>query len=269
MNRATGIIVGILTVLVAWFAWQAQRNASELRTRLLVSDARVELLTNDADAALPLALAAAQNDFGDPTVQAMLNDVVSAASRHVLRGHTTAVAGVAFSPDGQMALSGAADRMLRLWDVATGDTLRIFRGHASVVDGVAFSPDGQYILSGSWDETVHLRETETCTTAHIFSGARSMLSMSHLVPMGSKPFLAHVMTLHGCGMWPRGMVRKISPRRGNGSVQTVTLKHSPTRNANAIDCRCGTHRSARSNLEEWRNRRAAGRAEQRVRDMVP
>ncbi|MFP4435996.1 MAG: hypothetical protein ACLFVO_02010 [Chloroflexaceae bacterium] len=77
-----------------------------MRTRLLTSDARVELLTHDTDVALQLALAAAHNDFSDSTVQARLNDVVSAASRHVLRSHTIALAGVAFSPDGNYVLGG-------------------------------------------------------------------------------------------------------------------------------------------------------------------
>jgi len=38
----------------------------------------------------------------------------------VLEGHTASVLSVAWSPDGQRALSGAADKTVRLWEVESG-----------------------------------------------------------------------------------------------------------------------------------------------------
>jgi len=35
-------------------------------------------------------------------------------------GHTDTVWSVSFSPDGKQALSGSADKTIKLWDVATG-----------------------------------------------------------------------------------------------------------------------------------------------------
>ena len=55
---------------------------------------------------------------------------------------------MAFSPDGLRALTGGADKTLRLWDVDTGKELRVLEGHAEGVWAVGFSPDGRKAVSG-------------------------------------------------------------------------------------------------------------------------
>ena len=75
--------------------------------------------------------------------------------------HARHVTSVAFSPDGQRALSGSEDKTLKLWEVETGKEIATWRGHESWVTSVAFSPDGQRALSGSGDDTLKLWEVET------------------------------------------------------------------------------------------------------------
>jgi WD40 repeat protein len=77
------------------------------------------------------------------------------------QGHAGAVRGVAFSPDGRRALTGGADRALRLWKVSTGEALRVFEGHAATVSNILFSPDGRRALSRSDDHVVKLWDLET------------------------------------------------------------------------------------------------------------
>ncbi len=63
---------------------------------------------------------------------------------------------VAFSPDGQVLLSGSGDRTVRLWDVQSGREHRSYTGHTAAVRSVSFGPEGKTCVSGSYDKTVRL-----------------------------------------------------------------------------------------------------------------
>jgi WD40 repeat protein len=81
--------------------------------------------------------------------------------RRLFLGHTTIVEGLAFSPDGRLALSGSRDHSARLWDVQTGQALRTLAGHTAGIESVAFSPDGQTALTSSDDKTARLWDVHT------------------------------------------------------------------------------------------------------------
>jgi hypothetical protein len=73
------------------------------------------------------------------------------------QGHTDAINGLAFSPDGRRIVSASADQNLRLWHTSSGKPIGPpLRGHNSSVLVVAFSPDGKRIVSGSLDGTLRL-----------------------------------------------------------------------------------------------------------------
>jgi WD40 repeat protein/DNA-binding SARP family transcriptional activator len=55
---------------------------------------------------------------------------------------------LAFSPDGDQAISGGDDGAVILWDVNTGEEVRRFEGHTGAVRTVEISPDGLTAVSG-------------------------------------------------------------------------------------------------------------------------
>ncbi|NWF70867.1 MAG: protein kinase [Chloroflexi bacterium] len=68
-------------------------------------------------------------------------------------GHQNAVFSVAVSHDGLLALSGARDASLILWDVTTGQIVWRLEGHTDRITSVAISPDGTRGLSGAADNS--------------------------------------------------------------------------------------------------------------------
>jgi Tol biopolymer transport system component len=71
---------------------------------------------------------------------------------------TDSIHDVAFSPEGQQAVTGTgkADPRVIVWDVATGAQLQNYSVHTDAVRSVAFNNDGSQIISASADATLIL-----------------------------------------------------------------------------------------------------------------
>ena len=71
---------------------------------------------------------------------------VGAAEPMVLTGHTGAVPAVALSPDGKLLATGGADKLVKLWDLATGKELRSLVAHNDAVTAVRHFMAGFFLV---------------------------------------------------------------------------------------------------------------------------
>lgn len=78
-----------------------------------------------------------------------------------LEGHTGSVSAVALTPDGLIAISGSADKTLRVWDLGIGRCKIIIEGHTQAINAVALSLDGKMAVTGSDDKTLRVWNIES------------------------------------------------------------------------------------------------------------
>jgi len=110
---------------------------------------------------------------------------VTGDGREILRleGHSGPVTAVAFSPDDTLALTGGADRTVRLWSRRDGKQIWMSGDLASGVSSVAFSPDARYALIGS-HLVVHVRDIKKDREVYRLQGHTNGVSSVTVSPGG-------------------------------------------------------------------------------------
>jgi WD domain, G-beta repeat len=110
----------------------------------------------------------AGSDSGVVTVyDAKTAEVVAKFDKH---GTGTMVYTIVVTKDGKYAISGARDKEIRVWEVATGKQIRTMTGHTEQVYQVALSPDEKQVLSASYDRTVRVWDFATGRELKKFEG---------------------------------------------------------------------------------------------------
>jgi glucose repression regulatory protein TUP1 len=93
---------------------------------------------------------------------AQIFDVISGQKICILQDESVDSVGdlyirsVCFSPDGRYLATGAEDKLIRVWDIASRTIRNTFSGHEQDIYSLDFARDGRTIASGSGDRTVRL-----------------------------------------------------------------------------------------------------------------
>ncbi|MBU2574844.1 MAG: WD40 repeat domain-containing protein [Elusimicrobia bacterium] len=103
-----------------------------------------------------------------------------------IKGASTIIYSIAFSPDGKYLASGGAGNALKLWRLEDGTRVRTFTGHTSFINSVAFSPDGKNLASASDDGTVKLWSVESGACLNTLKGHRDFVLSAAFFPDGKR-----------------------------------------------------------------------------------
>ncbi len=94
--------------------------------------------------------------------------------RSIISRHIGGAFDVAVTSDGRWAISGSADRKVRVWNLAYGECVAILEGYDSKIIGLAITSDGRRAVSGSDDNKVRVWDLDAgkcLTTLEGHSGA--------------------------------------------------------------------------------------------------
>src|SRR5262249_53255691 len=83
-------------------------------------------------------------------------DLKTRQERLILRGHTLAIRGVAYSSDGRRLISSSADMIVKIWDIASGQEVLTLRGHQSSTSDAVITRDHSRVATASLDKTVKI-----------------------------------------------------------------------------------------------------------------
>ncbi|WP_261558378.1 pentapeptide repeat-containing protein, partial [Frankia tisae] len=152
---------------------------------------------------------------------------------------TAAQNSVAFSPDGAVLATAAADGTARLWEVATGRPLRTLTGHDGSVWSVAFSPDGTLLATAADDRTARLWDAATGRPLRTLTGHDNWVWSVAFSPDGA--VLATASADGTARLWEVATGRPLRTLTGHdASVRSVTF--SPDGTLLATTCADGTAR---------------------------
>jgi WD40 repeat protein len=113
-------------------------------------------------AVLALAASADRVAVGGSDRTVTLCDPAGVTPPVTLSGHTVAIRGLAFLPDGRLLSAGGVTSQprevgeIKLWDLATAREVPPLFGQRAGVAAVAASADGSIVATAGWDEIVRV-----------------------------------------------------------------------------------------------------------------
>ena len=100
----------------------------------------------------------------------------------VISGHLGWVRAVAVDPANQWFATGAGDRTIKIWDMASGTLKLTLTGHISAIRGLAVSQNSPYLFSAAEDKSVKCWDLEQNKVVRHYHGHLSGVYCAELHP---------------------------------------------------------------------------------------
>ncbi|MBE8970512.1 caspase family protein [Nostocales cyanobacterium LEGE 12452] len=225
--------------------WNAQNKAKEATQQnaiALAQSSEASLLSNRQIEAVVAALQSGRQLSGrqpsgrpiknsnleqtanQQAVVALKRAIYNTQEVNRLEGHSDAVRGVAFSPDGKTIASASYDNSVKLWNAATAKEISTLKGHKSAVIGVAFSPDGKTIASASDDKSVKLWNAATAKEISTLNGHSDAVISVAFNPDGKT--IASASYDNSVKLWNAATAKEISTINGHSDA-VISVAFSP------------------------------------------
>lgn len=102
----------------------------------------------------------------------------SPRSRLALHGHSGGVMRCVIAPDGRVAASVGADRVVKIWELDSGQCIARFVGHKETITDCTFFAAGRRLVTVSTDCTIRLWNIESQRCEQTWYGSAAFLSVA-------------------------------------------------------------------------------------------
>ncbi len=137
-------------------------------------------------AGVPRTIRAGLDGDRDPCqAQSIVYNATTGTTNSVLTGHSDRVVAAAYTPDGTLVLTGAADRNLRLHNASTG---ALVQSYAAVLpfNSLAFAPSGAEFAYGQSNGQIVVRRRSDGATLRTLSGHTGAVNALAYSPAGDR-----------------------------------------------------------------------------------
>jgi hypothetical protein len=144
-------VVAVVLAIVGFYLFRLANVAGRTAQSQALAAQAASYADSDAQTSLQLALAAVHIKRTILAENALRDALLATYNWQTLSGHTEAVRGIAWSPDGSRLASAGLDNTIRIWQANTGQTVTTLVGHSNVIRGIAWSPLGHRISQHAAD----------------------------------------------------------------------------------------------------------------------
>jgi serine/threonine protein kinase len=130
------------------------------------------------------------------------------------------ITSVAFSPDGQLLVSGSEDHTIKVWESSTGSEIRTITAHSNFVNSIAISPDGKLLASVGGD-VIKLWDLITGEEVHTWTGHSQLIRSVVFSPDGK--MLATGANDKLVKLWDRNTGEEIRSMSATNLIEVVSF----------------------------------------------